>query len=116
MTEFIEIDVVKICTALASNVEWFVPSAIIARWRTKRPTEMPSSDMDTTIAPPESLTLGNIAEIKQVSIASDDEISAINDLLANDWKLLHIGHLSQCTVYVLGRMPEKSRRRTGFLA
>ena len=77
---------------------------------------MPSADMETTIAPPDTPTLGKIVEVKQVSIASDEEISAVNDLLADDWKLLHIGHLSQHTVYVLGRMPEKSRRRTGFLA
>ena len=72
--------------------------------------------METTIAPPDSPTLGTVTEIKQVSIAADDEVSAVNDLLADGWRLLHIGHLSQHMVYVLGRMHEKSRRRTGFLA
>lgn len=62
------------------------------------------------------ISSSNFSELKQISLESDDDIAAVNDLLADGWKLLHIGHLSDRTVYVLGKSAPPSRRRTGFLA
>lgn len=56
-----------------------------------------------------------LTEIKQVSLAADEDASAVNALLADGWKLIHIGHTSDRTVYVLGKHVEKAQRRTGFL-
>jgi hypothetical protein len=67
------------------------------------------------VVPAESQTLASIVEVKQITIASDDEVSYVNDLLSEGWKLLHNGHLSQSTVYVLGKPTQQTRRRSGFL-
>ena len=64
--------------------------------------------------PNESSALGLLTEIRQVSVANDDEIVAVNALLADGWKLLHIGQTAQCCVYVLGKPPQPPKRRTGF--
>jgi hypothetical protein len=69
-----------------------------------------------TVPTEESSTLGSFAELRQVSVAGDDEMTAVNALLQDGWKLLHIGHTSQHTVYVLGKPPQQAKRRTGFAA
>lgn len=72
--------------------------------------------MEVIAEPTETSKLGNIAEIKQVSVAADTDIALVNEQLATGWRLLHIGHLHDRMVYVLGRQVEQSRRRTGFQA
>jgi hypothetical protein len=72
--------------------------------------------MEPITVPAEDSNFGPFTELRQVSVAADDEIGAVNALLQDGWKLLHVGHTGQNTVYVLGRMPQSSRRRTGFLA
>ncbi len=56
------------------------------------------------------------SELRQMTLTKDDEIASVNQLLADGWRLLHIGQRSDATVYVLGRVPEKHRPRAGFLA
>jgi hypothetical protein len=70
--------------------------------------------MDTITVPTENPTLGPVAEIRQVSVAADEDVNAVNALLADGWKLLHVGHTNQHTVYVLGKPAQASKRRTGF--
>ena len=70
--------------------------------------------METITVPSENPTLGPVAEIMQISVAADEDVDAVNALLADGWKLLHIGHTSQHTVYVLGKPSQASKRRTGF--
>jgi hypothetical protein len=53
--------------------------------------------------------------LKQMTIREDDDITKVNDLLADGWRVLSIGQRSDATVYVLGRKDEKQRTRTGFL-
>jgi hypothetical protein len=72
--------------------------------------------MQTITVPTENSNLGPVAEIKQISVAADEDVSAVNALLADGWKLLHIGHANQHTVYVLGKPSQASKRRTGFTA
>lgn len=72
--------------------------------------------MDVIADSTELSKLGAVAEIKQVTVAADAEIGTVNDLLAQGWKLLHIGQQANSTIYVLGRPSEQSRRRPGFLA
>jgi hypothetical protein len=64
------------------------------------------------VAPDERL----FSELKQVTLRADDEIAQVNALLAEGWRLVKIGHISDATVYVLGKTEEKKRARTGFLA
>ena len=78
------------------------------------PGKIPWFAMDTITVPTENSTFGPVAEIKQVSVAADEDVSAINALLADGWKLLHVGHTQQHTVYVLGKPTPASKRRTGF--
>jgi hypothetical protein len=56
-----------------------------------------------------------IQQLQQVTIKADDQIEAVNKLLADGWRLLSIGYQSNATVYVLGQAKEKSRHRPGFL-
>jgi hypothetical protein len=63
------------------------------------------------VAPDERL----FSELKQVTVRTDDEIVQVNALLAEGWRLAKIGHVSDATVYVLGKTEEKKRAKTGFL-
>lgn len=54
-------------------------------------------------------------QLKQITIRQDDEIEKVNELLADGWRVLSIGQRDDATVYVLGRMEEKQKPRTGFL-
>ncbi len=70
--------------------------------------------METITVPSENPIVGPVTEIKQITVAADEEVSAVNALLADGWKLLHIGHTGQQTVYVLGKPSASAKRRTGF--
>ena len=72
--------------------------------------------MDSTTSPAMPMVSSSIVEIKQVTVDSDEGISPVNELLAEGWRLLHIGSSGSKTVYVLGKPSESSRRRTGFIA
>ncbi|HIC89669.1 MAG TPA: hypothetical protein EYP04_09755 [Anaerolineae bacterium] len=54
--------------------------------------------------------------IRQITITHDEEVEAVNELLANGWRLLHIGHTQTGTVYVLGKPREAVKRRAGFFS
>ena len=54
-------------------------------------------------------------QLRQVTVKSDEEIAAVNGLLADGWRLASIGQRADATVYVLGRTQEKPRRGAGFL-
>ncbi len=56
------------------------------------------------------------SELKQVTVRGDEEIAQVNALLADGWRLVKIGHISDATVYVIGKTEEKKRAKTGFLA
>lgn len=70
-------------------------------------------DIATPIAAPDERPF---SELKQVTVRADVEIAQVNALLAEDWHLVRIGHISDATVYVLGKIEAKKRTRTGFLA
>lgn len=71
------------------------------------------SDIAIPIAAPDEHMLG---ELKQVTVRADDQIAQVNALLTEGWRLVKIGHVSDATVYVLGKTEEKKRAKTGFLA
>ncbi len=71
------------------------------------------NDITPPIAAPDERPF---SELKQVTVRADDEISQVNILLADGWRLVKIGQRSDATVYVLGRMADKPKHRTGFLA
>jgi hypothetical protein len=52
----------------------------------------------------------------QVTITEDEQITRVNQLLAEGWQLVNVGQRSDATVYVLGRLEDKPRHKTGFLA
>lgn len=54
-------------------------------------------------------------QLKQITLRSDDEIEAVNQLLAEGWRVMSIGHRPDATVYVLGRADQRQKPRTGFL-
>jgi hypothetical protein len=55
-------------------------------------------------------------KLTQVTVTSDDQITAVNQLLTDGWRLVNIGYRADTTVYVLGWHEDKPRPRTGFLA
>ena len=55
------------------------------------------------------------AELRQVTVKTDEEIAAVNQLIAEGWRLISIQSLADAVVYVLGRIEKKSKRATGFL-
>ncbi|MGQ9490648.1 MAG: hypothetical protein ACUVR4_10360 [Anaerolineae bacterium] len=65
-----------------------------------------------TIAPEDGPA---VRQLKQVTVRNDDEIEAVNQLLAEGWRLIGIGQRPDATVYVLGREEKKQKPRTGFL-
>lgn len=71
------------------------------------------TDMATPIAVPDERIL---SELKQITVRADAEIDRVNELLAEGWRLVKIGQISDATVYVLGRTADKPKHRTGFLA
>jgi hypothetical protein len=69
----------------------------------------------TDIPTPTVMRDSEISQLKQVTVADDEDIAKVNELLAEGWRLLSIGQRADATVYVLGRSEEKQRTRTGFL-
>ena len=70
------------------------------------------TDMPTPMVSPGER---QFTQLHQVTVRGDDEIAAVNQLLAEGWRILHIGQRPDATVFVLGRMEEKQKHRTGFL-
>ena len=70
------------------------------------------SDMQ---APMVALNERQFTKLRQVTVRNDEEISGVNQLLDEGWRMMHIGQRSDATVFVLGRMEEKQKHRTGFL-
>jgi hypothetical protein len=71
------------------------------------------TDMQTPIAMPGDR---QFTQLCQVTVTEDEQVARVNDLLADGWRLVDIGHRSDATVYVLGRVEDKPKHGTGFLA
>lgn len=71
--------------------------------------------MESITIPVDGTQIGPLAEVKQVSVGADNAVAPVNELLADGWKLLHIGHAGAQTVYVLGKPPAQTKRSTGFV-
>jgi hypothetical protein len=71
------------------------------------------TDIVTPIAPSGEQPF---SELKQVTVRADVEIVQVNTLLSEGWRLVKIGHISDATVYVVGKAEAKKRAKTGFLA
>jgi hypothetical protein len=56
-----------------------------------------------------------IAKLCQVTVANDEEISKVNQLLTDGWRVMSIGYHANATVYVLARTEDKPRHRPGFV-
>lgn len=55
-------------------------------------------------------------QLTQVTVTEDEQVTRVNDLLAEGWRIVDIGQRPGATVYVLGRLEDKPKHRTGFLA
>ena len=55
-------------------------------------------------------------QLCQVTVTEDEQVHRVNELLADGWRIVDIGHRSNATVYVLGRLEERPKHRAGFLA
>ncbi len=71
--------------------------------------------MPEVLAPAISPDEPGFRQLKQVTVRSDDEIEAVNQLLTDGWRLISIAQRADATVYVLGRVDKKQKSRTGFL-
>jgi hypothetical protein len=71
---------------------------------------------DTILTPVPPSSERPFAKLAQITVTSDDQIAAVNQLLAEGWRLVSIGYRPDATVYVLGWREEKAKPRTGFLA
>ncbi|MCO5246916.1 MAG: hypothetical protein M9927_24370 [Anaerolineae bacterium] len=71
--------------------------------------------MESITVPVGDTTVGPLAEVTQVSVGADNDVAPVNELLSRGWKLLHIGHAGEQTVYVLGKPPTQAKRQTGFV-
>lgn len=56
------------------------------------------------------------SKLTQITVTSDDQITAVNQLLTEGWLLLSIGYRADATVYVLGWREDKPKPRAGFLS
>ena len=54
-------------------------------------------------------------QLCQVTVTEDEQVARVNELLSDGWRIVDIGHRPDATVYVLGRMEDKPKHRTGFL-
>jgi hypothetical protein len=70
------------------------------------------TDMQTPVVTPSER---QFTQLCQVTVRDDEEIAGVNQLLSDGWRLIDIGQRPDATVYVLGRMEEKPKHRTGFL-
>jgi hypothetical protein len=71
--------------------------------------------MTELTTPSVSINELSFSQLRQITVVTDERIEEVNQLLADGWKLVSIGHTAQATVYVLGRMEEKPHRSTGFV-
>lgn len=71
--------------------------------------------MESITVPVDDTHFGPLAEVRQVSVGADNDVAVVNELLASGWKLLHIGHAGEQTVYVLAKPPAQAKRHTGFV-
>lgn len=71
------------------------------------------TDMQTPIAMPGDR---QFTQLCQVTVTDDEQVARVNDLLADGWRIVDIGHRPDATVYVLGRVEDKPKHGTGFLA
>lgn len=71
--------------------------------------------MTELTTPSVSMNELSFSQLRQITVVTDERIEEVNQLLADGWKLVSIGHTAQATVYVLGRMEEKPHRSTGFV-
>jgi hypothetical protein len=71
--------------------------------------------MPDVLTPDVSSDEPGFRQLKQVTVRNDDEVEAVNHLLADGWRVLSIGQRPDATVYVLGRSDKKPKSRTGFL-
>lgn len=72
--------------------------------------------INNTAAPVVPSSEQTFAKLAQITVTSDTQIAAVNELLADGWRLVNIGHRAEATIYVLGWREEKSKPRAGFLA
>lgn len=72
-------------------------------------------DMTDLFTPVVGLGERQFTRLCQVTVADDEEIARVNQLLAEGWQLLAIGYRPDATVYVLGRQEDKPKPKTGFL-
>lgn len=70
---------------------------------------------DTILTPIAPAGEQQFTRLTQVTVASDDQMDAVNQLLAEGWRLLSIGYRADATVYVLGWRDDKPKPRAGFL-
>jgi hypothetical protein len=54
-------------------------------------------------------------QLCQVTVTEDEQVARVNELMADGWRIVDIGQRPDATVYVLGRMEDRPRHRTGFL-
>lgn len=71
------------------------------------------SDIPAPVVAPEERPF---TQLRQVTVRNDEEIAAVNQLLSDGWRIVHIGQRTDATVYVLGRPEERPKHRAGFLA
>ncbi len=71
---------------------------------------------DTVLTPVAPSSERPFAKLAQITVTSDDQIAAVNQLLTEGWWLVSIGYRADSTVYVLGWREEKAKPRAGFLA
>ncbi len=73
-------------------------------------------EMETSVTPPMvPSSEKTIAQLRQVTVTADEEISKVNDLLREGWRVMSIGYHREATVYVLARTEDKPRHRPGFV-
>ncbi len=56
-----------------------------------------------------------ITQLAQVSVGADSEMTRVNELLADGWRLVSVGYRADATIFILGRTEEKPRHRAGFI-
>jgi hypothetical protein len=71
------------------------------------------TDMQTPVAMPGE---HHYTQLCQVTVTADEQVARVNELLGDGWRIVDIGHRPDATVYVLGRLEDKPKHRTGFLA
>ncbi len=73
-------------------------------------------ELETSVTPPMVPSRDKtIAKLYQVTISNDEEISKVNQLLADGWRVMSIGYHANATVYVLARTEDKPKHRPGFV-